>query len=190
MGCSYCKVTSTISYPIDGNNREIIKTNNYKVKSGLNFQKNIDKLDLSNKLKDISEYYSLFQNDLPFLEYLNLSNNNLSDISELKSLKAPKIKILDLSNNQIDSLEVFRELKFPLEELYLQGNCINQIKIFEEIDILKKLKKCYITVNDNINNNKEILSRIGKLIKEFKNITIKEINTKKIEIQRTQKKIL
>ena len=66
--------------------------------------------------------------EFPLLEDLNLSNNNLSNISGLKELKAPKLRILNLNNNGISNLDIFRQLTFPLEELYLEGN---NIKILE-----------------------------------------------------------
>ena len=187
MGCSSSKITNSINIKKDNFKIAKKETINDKIISNLNIPKDIVRLDLSCKLKNISDYYSFIQMDLPLLEYLNLSNNNLSNISGLKKLKAPKLKVLDLSNNEIDNIEVFRELTFPLEELYLKGNNINQIKIFEEVDILKKLKKCNITIKD-YEKNKESLSSIEKQIEEFKYDINKEVNTKKINKQIYEKK--
>ena len=66
MGCVDCKTTSTLSYPSNNDiKNEITETNNYKIKSNLNIPKNVDKLDLSNKLKDIVEYYSFLKMEFP-----------------------------------------------------------------------------------------------------------------------------
>ena len=100
MGCSSCKNISTINNKKDTFNIKKDKIN-YKIISNLKIPKDIDRLDLSYKLKNISDYYSFIRMDLPLLENLNLSNNNLSNISGLKELKAPKLKVLDLSNNTL-----------------------------------------------------------------------------------------
>ena len=187
MGCFDCKTTSTLSYPSNNDiKNEITETNNYKIKSNLNIPKNVDKLDLSNKLKDIVEYYSFLKMEFPLLEDLNLSNNNLSNISGLKELKAPKLRILNLNNNGISNLDIFRQLTFPLEELYLEGNNIKNVKIFTEIDILKHLKKCHLSIDD-YESNKESLSFIENTIVDFKYETNKDANTKKIKQQIEQK---
>ena len=169
MGSSNCCNVATNS----SNNKQKsstktdqIKTKNYKLKSNLTIPEDVVELDLSKKLNEISDFYTFCELELPDLENLNLSHNNLSDISGLAKLKSP-IKILDLSYNNLSNLDSFRKFTFPLEELYLKGNPINQIKIFNEVDILKNLKKLHLCVDD-YESNKDALSSIDKTINEFK----------------------
>ena len=170
MGCTSCCNAATIT----SNNKQKpstksdqIKTKNYKLKSNLTIQDNIVDLDLCNKLNEISDFYAFCEMELPYLENLNLSHNNLSDISGLEKLNCPKLKILDLSYNNLSNLDSFRKFTFPLEELYLKGNPINQIQIFIEVDILKNLKKLILCVDD-YKSNKDTLSSIDKTVNEFK----------------------
>ena len=149
MGCSGCK-------NIETNNNKRIGTDNTYIPINNNFifdnpEKIID-LDLKGKFKDPSNNFkTLCQNNFPNLENLNLSNNNLSDISELQKLKAPKLIILDLSNNNIKDLEVFKKVDFVLEELYLKGNSIDQIGVFVEAKSLENLKILHASIIDNEN---------------------------------------
>jgi len=81
------------------------------------------------------------------LKELNLSNNDLIDISPLKDLKAPKLKKIDLSHNQIriisDNNNSSKYYDFPqLEELNLSYN--NLTNIYE----LKALKAPNLKIID------------------------------------------
>ena len=160
MGNFCCRkpVTNTNNYE---NSNCVISNNNI-----LKLDKNANVLDLKNKLKNKSEFSYFCNKQFPNLENLNLSNNNLSDISELKKLLVPNLKILDLSGNQIEDLEVFRELNFKLEELYLKGNSIKNLKIFLEANSLQNLRKLRI---DNIDyeSNKDILLKMKERISDF-----------------------
>ena len=148
MGCTGCKNTETI-------NNKRIETDNTIIPINNNFiydnPEEIIELDLKGKFKDTSNFISFCQNNFPNLENLNLSNNNLSDISELQKLKAPKLIILDLSNNNIKDLEVFKKVDFVLEELYLKGNSIDQIGVFVEAKSLENLKILHASIIDNEN---------------------------------------
>ena len=170
MGSSNCcnvATNSSNNKPKSSTKTDQIKTKNYILKSNLTIPEKVVDLDLSNKLNEISDFYSFCLMELPNLENLNLSRNNLSDISGLEELKSPNLKILDLSYNNLSNLDSFRKFTFPLEELYLKGNPINQIQIFIEVDILKNLKKLHLCVDD-YESNKEALSSIDKTINEFK----------------------
>ena len=166
MGCFNISDASTSSFKIVK-----IKTINYKIISILDIPADIVDLNLSGRLTKISDFYSFCNMTFLYLENLNLSNNNLLDISELKKLKAPKLKILDLSYNNINNLDIFKELDFPLEELYLKGNQINEIEIFEKADILKNLKKLRFSIKD-YESNKRILQLIKESINDFEYDTI------------------
>ena len=103
------------------------------------------------------DLFELCNNNFKKLEELNLSKNDLIDISPLKELKAPKLKKLDLSNNKIENLtgttNSLKEYNFPqLEELNLSYN--NLTNIYElKAFIAPNLKILDISFNqfDNIN---------------------------------------
>ena len=85
------------------------------------------------------DFFELCNKKFIKLKELNLSNNDLIDISPLKDLKAPKLKKIDLSHNQIriisDNKNSSKYYDFPqLEELNLSYN--NLTNIYE----LKALK--------------------------------------------------
>ena len=85
------------------------------------------------------DFFELCNKKFIKLKELNLSNNDLIDISPLKDLKAPKLKKIDLSHNQIriisDNNNSSKYYDFPqLEELNLSYN--NLTNIYE----LKALK--------------------------------------------------
>jgi len=179
MGCSGCKNIEAIKTITTI--RKKVETNNDKFSPNLeNLEAHIDK---NGKLKEEKDFISFCNNDYPNLINLNLSNNNLTDISELKKLRAPNLKILDLSNNNIKDLDVFKEVNFVLEELYLNGNFIEQIKVFIEAKSLKNLKKLHASINDNDNENKKIIDNMKKNIKNFEYLRYQQANTQIIEKQ-------
>ena len=148
MGCSSNKNTIT---------NTIIQTNNYKF--ALNFNKDEVEIDLSNKPDEYKNFIKFCANNtFPKLEYLNLSKNNLTDLSELKVLKSPRLKKLDLSNNKLNDIDCLKELNFPVEELYIEGNDINSIEL--EQPFLKKLKKF------RFGNNMNYTEKNNAIIKE------------------------
>jgi len=80
-------------------------------------------LDLSiNELTDITGI-KLFKN----LEHLYLESNNISDISVLKNLK--KLENLGLQNNGLTDISVLKYLK-KLNALFLNNNNITDIYLF------------------------------------------------------------
>jgi len=97
------------------------------------------------------EIFKLCNKKFKKLKQLNLSQNDLTNISELKDLKAPKLQILDLSHNLItiitDGNNSSKYYDFPqLEELNLSNNKlinINGLKSFKT----PKLKKIDLSHN-------------------------------------------
>ena len=154
----------------------------FPIKNDINYcvnNTNDSELDLKGKLNTLENFKIFCNNKFPNLENLNLSSNNLTDISELKKLEAPKLKILDLRDNSIQNIDIFKELDFPLEELYLEGNGINNIEIFINAPILKNLKKLRLSVDlDDTPINNNILSDIKKSGIDFKCVTIDQTNDK------------
>ena len=179
MGCSGCKNIETIK-----TKTEIDKIND---KINPNLETLETHIDKNGKLKDEKDFISFCNNDYPKLVNLNLSNNNLTDISELKKLIAPNLKILDLSNNNIKDLDVFKEVNFFLEELYLNGNCIKQIGIFIDAKSLKNLKKLRASINDNDYEKKKIIDKLKKNINNFEYQNCPQRNAQIIEEQLKKK---
>ena len=90
------------------------------------------------------------------LKELNLSNNDLIDISLLKDLKAPKLKKIELSHNQIkiisDNKNSSKYYYFPqLEELNLSYNNLTNVYELKEFKApnLKILNISFNHFNDN-----------------------------------------
>ena len=163
--CTECNYTNT-NNPYNQQPLKIIQANEVNVdtvniiKSDENNEKK--QIDLTSKLTNEEDLKQLLKKKYPNLEYLNLSRNNLTDLSFLKDLKAPKLKKLDLSFNKIERLDVFMELNFPLEELYIQENDLHYYTALIEAPILQKLKKLKFSVNSNNNNENNGNKTISK----------------------------
>jgi Leucine-rich repeat (LRR) protein len=118
--------------------KELEKTNNLKLKSLL---KTIEYLDFKGKIF------------FPFGTYqiINLSSNNIDNISEVKGLgNLINLSKLNLNFNRITEIEGLHSL-INLKSLHLQWNNIKEIKGLEN---LKKLEYLYL-------NNNEILKIQG-----------------------------
>ena len=169
MGNCACKtiVTSTSQTNETGNNIiQIEPINKTKQKQEIITSNEVVFLNLKGSLiQSFIDLDSFCKNEFNNLENLNLSSNGISDISPLKNLKAPKLRILDLSCNHINNLDIFRELTFNLEELYIKRNEIEDLTIFEEETILKNLKKLSFTFLNN-EKNKIILEKIKQIIND------------------------
>ena len=114
------------------------------------------------------------------LQIIFLNNNNISNIDCFKNLNLPLLIKLDLSYNKIKKIEVFTKVKYPLEELDLRYNIIDDISIFEQKKTLPKLKKLLLSNNDiNFKDEKIklILKNINeKLFRNNSNISSSESN--------------
>ena len=77
-------------------------------------------------------FISFCQLKLPFIRYLCLSNNNISDITFFKDFQAPNLTKLDLSNNIIIKIDIFEKVSYPLIYLDLSNNKIMDISIFKK----------------------------------------------------------
>ncbi len=88
-------------------------------------------LDLSdNNISDIS----LLQNvHFPNLQSLSLDGNNITDPSPLSKVNFPLLQGLFLFNNKIENINFLEKVNFPeLQSLYLYNNKIKDIKILEK----------------------------------------------------------
>ena len=183
--CECSKGINTISsVSTDDSGLHRIKTNN-NINKLLTMKETENNYEINLKGSLNTKYSSLEEfcnNEFSELENLNLSSNDISDISPLKNLKSPKLRILDLSDNNIKNLDIFRELQFNLEALYIKGNQIEDLSIFKEDTILNNLQKLSFTFYEN-DKNKEILAIIRKNIND---IDIQRANEANDEIIKRQ----
>ena len=105
--------------------------------SGIRLFKNIKKLHLWNNrfFKDISKL-----KDLKNLKFLDISSNQITDISVLKNLN--KLEVLDINNLELESNQI-KHIKSlnNLEKLYCR-------KAFKDMSVLKQLNKNINIVNE------------------------------------------
>ena len=125
----------------DNKNDKNIILNEYNKKYNLDIKDiNIEKLDLSSKNIGNEGLEYLSKIEFKKLKNLDLSNNNISNISALKSIKFKNLEILDLSNNKISDIDVLEKVSFKgLKELNLNNNKITNINILEKVNF-KELK--------------------------------------------------
>ena len=125
----------------DNKNDKNIVLNEYNKKYNLDIKDiNIEKLDLSSKNIGNEGLEYLSKIEFKKLKNLDLSNNNISNISALKSIKFKNLEILDLSNNKISDIDVLEKVSFKgLKELNLNNNKITNINILEKVNF-KELK--------------------------------------------------
>ncbi len=114
---------------------------------------NIKKLDLSGKNISDKGLYCI-SSYMPNLRTLDLSNNQIKDISGIS--KIPYLKHLDLSNNGISNIKALGALKF------LKTLKINNNKNLNEIDAIGNLE--YLEKLDLSNNNIKYLPSFKGLI--------------------------
>ena len=101
---------------------------------GMANKKKDTNLDLSGKKIDFNYLRSLM--NYPYLEKLNLSNCNISDISALSKCSFKHLQLLNLSNNQIKDISPLKQVQFQkLTELNLEQNKISNIEPLSKIDL-------------------------------------------------------
>ena len=135
-----------------------------------NIKSNDTKINL--KDKEIGDFgFKLFcKLNLDNLEQLILTNNNISNIDDLKNLSSKKLNKLNLGHNNIRNINIFQNIDFPLKELDLSSNRIDNINVFESMNNngLKNLEKLKLYCNnfklDQKNNN--IQDQIKKKLKD------------------------
>ena len=123
------------------------------------------------------------------LEILSLKNNNITDISPLKSIKFPNLKKLCLEENKItdDNYKVFEQLDAPnLELINLFKNQFKSSGIFTTLRRFKKLIKFFIGNNkidafDNKIYDCSQIEEIGLSVGMFSEKTIEKISNFKFD---------
>ena len=117
--------------------------------------------------------------NLPFLEYIDLSNNHINDIEPLAELNCPELKEICLQNNEIEDISPFMKSNFPkLERLRVDSNHIDYSSFnFTEIQKSYQNKLYYIpkTVKDF---NEEYNCKINEHIEDEKAIIISDLINK------------
>ena len=104
---------------------------------------NLNGLNLKTFTKqDIYDYCQINSLNPNRTAYLDLGNNKLTDISDLKIFK--NLQYLYLYNNKIKDISILKDL-IKLKYLYLNDNEIKDISVIKDLNNLKEL---------NINNLK------------------------------------
>jgi len=147
----------------------------------------MNKIDLGNlKLKvfteqDVIDYCFLNNLNINKITELDLSVNQLTDISVLKHLK--KLELLSIENNKITDISALKDLK-NIRELNISNNQIKDISViqnFKELETLDieslKLESDQIQYIKNLKNLNELWSRSG-----FKDISVLNKLNKNINI--------
>lgn len=104
---------------------------------------------------------------LPVLDTLNISSNQLTSLHSLNSM--PKLHTLICANNKLDTAESIQYLnRCPeLETLDLQNNMLDDLEILEVLRSLPQLKCLYLQGNPVVskwsNYRKTIISAISSL---------------------------
>lgn len=116
---------------------------------GVQYLSRIFSLELSgNNIADLSPLASA---SLPALRHLFLNNNQISDISVLSTVSFPLLQGLQLEYNQISDISVLSSVNFPiLTVLILSHNQIRDISTFSSVNF-PLLYLLYIS-NNQINN--------------------------------------
>ena len=105
-----------------------------------------------------------------YLEEIDLGNNNITNLDELKNLKSPNLKVINLTNNKIKDVEPLKYTSFPkLKKLDLSFNKIEDIEPIG--DMMYTTSKQIEIINLDNNEIKNIAP-----IKENISLNIKDIN--------------
>ena len=161
-----------LNYPINefiklNCNDYLIKKFNLEYKVNIQNDK-INKLDLRWKGLGNNGFEALCKIEFKELKELILYNNNISDIKPLMQAKFQNMEILDLSQNKISNINVLESVRFKgLKQLYLGYNDISDIKVFEKANF-EQLEILNLS-NNKIDKDKNALtiSNIKSKIKDF-----------------------
>ena len=117
-------------------------------------------LENKNNINEIIEIQIIRQNfhnlnelcqfEFPNLKLLNLSENNIDDISPLKNLISPNLEGLVLLKNKINdkNIKYIKDFQFQkLKTLNFFNNNFTNYQIFDEIKVFKNLTLLYIGSN-------------------------------------------
>ena len=129
-----------------------INNNNNNSNNIINIQKNHkNSKELILKGKQVDNKILMSLEKYAYLEKLDLSENNITDINILEKCRFKQLKILNLSINQIQDLSVLKLFQFQkLSELYLNQNKIYNLEPLSKIDLthLQRLNLSYNYIED------------------------------------------
>ena len=95
----------------------------------------IRELNLSGKYIENEGLKDLSKIKFKELNKLNLSYNEISDISVLEKVNFKELKELNLNSNEISDISVLEKVNFKeLKELYLMNNEISDISVLEKVN--------------------------------------------------------
>ena len=137
-----------------------------------NISENDTKINLKDKKIGDIGIKLLCKLKLNKLKKLMLTNNDISNIDDLKLLNSKELEALDLGYNNIRNVNIFKEVPFSLKELDLNNNRIENINIFENLEKskLQNLKKL------KLNNNNFDYQKNNKIMKSIQENMEKKYN--------------
>jgi len=122
---------------------------------------NLETLSLSNNnISDISQIYKL-----KYLKDLSISNNNITDIDAISNLV--ELNILNIHNNKITNINPINNL-IKLNQLNVSRNLISNIDVINNLVELNIL-----SINNNLISNVDVIFNLKKLT--FMNISFNKI---------------
>ena len=124
---------------------------------------NLESLNLSfNQISNITIFEKL---NFKKLKKLFLCNNDIFAIDVLENVNFENLEEIDLGYNKISDINILENANFPkLKILYLYGNNISEIKVLYKINV----EIINISNNKiNIEENNEIISYLKSFLKEF-----------------------
>ena len=157
--------------------KKIIDFLNIKLK--VNITGKETNLELCNKKIGNCELMLLTGIQFDSLEYINLSNNQISDIHLLKDFNLKKLQSINLSFNKLNNLNQKKKLDlsfYRVNEIQYNNNINNYSINLDNNGLIEKdikeikdiiFNEDYLCYNNNENYQNEIINRINKLEKKI-----------------------
>ena len=193
-------IDSLAKVPFDSLNKLNLSTNlitDLEVFTNVPFKDFLTYLNIGdNKISDSSS--ALSRINLPHLDSIDLSHNDIRDISGLSSDQYIKLRFLNLGKNKINDIGILAKVHFrDLNTLLLYDNQINDINVLSDVPFedIAYLNLSYNEISDvnvltNVPFSKlekldlsgNIISNIGPLLKMSIN-DLRELNLKNNKIE-------
>lgn len=142
----------------------------------------VEELDLaSNNLTDLNQIFKITK-EMPFLKFLNLSENDLSkvDVGQIKAYELPNIRSLVLNNTLISWNAVSNLLLNNMPNLQDLHICLNDYKTLEKVPkTFHNVERVYISKNPNLTNWEQIKNLLSAFPK-LKSLTMADCNINQI----------
>ena len=150
-------------------NKRELDDQDFKKISQIKFNQ-LKEIDISdNKITNVNPFKKM---TLPFLEFLNLSYNQIQYIEPVTKLKSENLQYIFLQNNKIEDMETFLESDFPFLKI-LRAECYNTNLDYKNDK--KKIEEISNKINDKYRERficKTIEEQINEFKKEYNDISL------------------